>query len=44
MRTDEFIDRLGTYFVHFDIGNRYKLTFHAFVVLVERGEWEVWVS
>lgn len=39
MRTDEFIDKLGTYFIHFEIRNRYDLAFEQFVKLVEENRW-----
>lgn len=40
MRTDESIDKLGTYFTYFEIGNRYDITFEEFVTLVEENRWK----
>lgn len=37
--SDETLDKLGTYFVHFDILKRYGLTFERFTQLVSNGQW-----
>jgi hypothetical protein len=38
------IDKLGTYFVHFDIRKRFNITFEQFVQLVKLGRWKEWIS
>lgn len=37
--SDETIDKLGTYFVHFNIHARYDIPFHRFVDMVSTGQW-----
>lgn len=37
--SDETLDKLGRYFVHFDISKRYGLTFERFLQLVTNGQW-----
>ncbi len=41
---DELLDRLGTYFEHFDVGARYGITFADFVERVQRGAWLAWLA
>lgn len=41
---DEYIERLGAYFVHQDIAARWGITFEQFFKIVERGDWEDLVS
>jgi hypothetical protein len=41
---DLLLDRLGTYFVHHDILNRYGVTFENYIRWVQMGIWEAWVS
>ena len=36
---DERLERLGTYFVHFELRKRLGITFEQFVEWVERGIW-----
>lgn len=38
--TDERLDKLATYFIHFRIRERYGITFEEFVRRVEAGVWE----
>lgn len=38
---DMMLDRLGTYFVHFNIGQRFGITFEEFLKIWHRGEWNV---
>lgn len=40
----ERIDKLGTYYVYFNISERYGLTFERFVEMVDLGSWEEFVS
>jgi hypothetical protein len=42
--SDELLDRLGTYFIHFDIGARYGITFDDFVGRVQRRVWVAWLA
>jgi hypothetical protein len=42
--SDELLDRLGTYFLHFNIGARYGITFDDFVGRVQRGVWVAWLA
>lgn len=39
---DERLDKLGTYYQHFDISTRYGITFEDFVGRVQRGAWVAW--
>ena len=41
---DERLDKLGTYFVHFDINKRFGITFERFVEMVEQGTWPMWTQ
>ncbi|MGG4032988.1 hypothetical protein ABEV74_04660 [Paenibacillus cisolokensis] len=36
---DERLEKLGEYFVHFQIGERYQITFEEFVRRVVIGTW-----
>jgi hypothetical protein len=36
---DERLEKLGLYFTHFDIRERYNITFEQFVSMVENGRW-----
>jgi hypothetical protein len=38
--TDDRLHRLGNYFVHFQIEQRYSITFERFVQLVADGMWD----
>jgi hypothetical protein len=42
--TDERLDKLGTYFCHFEIHSRFGITFERFVWLVERNLWSNYVA
>ncbi len=42
--SDETLDKLGTYFIYFDIQNRYKITFKNFVKKYQKGTWEPWLA
>ncbi len=42
--TDERLERLATYFIHFNIRNRYGITFERFTHLVMIGEWKRYVT
>ena len=44
METTDRIDKLGVYFVHFKIRERFNLTFEEFVNKVDNGSWEVMVN
>ncbi|CAB4142615.1 hypothetical protein UFOVP451_33 [uncultured Caudovirales phage] len=41
--SDERIEKLGTYFVYFDIRQRYGITFERFVNIVSKGGWHEYV-
>jgi hypothetical protein len=41
---DKRIERLGQYFVYFNIHDRYNLTFERFVQLVNSGIWTEFVE
>lgn len=41
---DEYIERLGRYFVHMQIHERYSITFERFVTLVLDGRWGEYVA
>lgn len=41
---DEQLDRLGDYFERQGIYEKHQITFERFVILVQRGMWEAWVS
>jgi hypothetical protein len=36
---EDRIDRLGTYFVYFNVRERFNITFEQFVYLVDIGAW-----
>jgi hypothetical protein len=38
------IEKLGVYFIHFDIRERFDITFEQFVKLVKNGRWQEWIS
>lgn len=40
--SDERLDKLGRYFVYFDIRKKYGITFEQFVNLVAKGLWHEW--
>lgn len=42
--TDDQLDRLGTFFEHFNVHERYGLTFEQFVHKVQNGVWEAWLA
>ena len=44
MTNPDRIDKLGVYFVHFNIGDRFGLTFEEFVNKVDNGGWEVIIN
>jgi hypothetical protein len=44
MIPDDLLDRLGTYFVHFRIAERYGITFEQFVWKVLNGTWEAYLA
>lgn len=35
------IDRLGSYFVYFDLLERFNMTFEEFVITVDSGNWDI---
>lgn len=37
----ELLDRLGVYFIHMKINERYGVTFEKFVERCQRGTWEL---
>jgi hypothetical protein len=37
--TDDRLNKLGNYFVHFQIGQRFNISFERFVQLVQDGMW-----
>lgn len=37
---DELLEKLGTYFVHFEIHSRYGISFEQFIAKVREGVWE----
>ena len=37
-------ERLGVYFVHFDIHNRFNITFETFLDMVNSGAWEPFIA
>lgn len=39
---DSRLDKLGDYFVQFNIRERYNITFERFVELVASGTWDAW--
>lgn len=39
-----YLDKLGDYFVHFKIGERYSITFEQFVQRVRSGRWEAYLA
>ncbi|WP_262495866.1 hypothetical protein [Paenibacillus sedimenti] len=41
---DERLERLGTYFVHFGIRERYCITFEQFIEKVVNGAWTAWLA
>lgn len=41
---DERLDKLGKYFIHFEIGRRYGITFEIFVEKVRRGVWIAYLA
>jgi len=41
--TDDRLDKLGTYFVYFDVLKRYGITFERFIQIVDRGRWSDYV-
>lgn len=43
-RSDEQIERLGTYFVSLNIFEKYGITFDRFVQLVEANTWKEYVA
>ena len=42
--SDERLDKLGTYYVHFSINARYGITFERFVKLVTLNRWTDYVA
>jgi hypothetical protein len=38
--TDEMLDRLGNYFIYFEVMNKWGIEFHEFVSLVLKNRWE----
>jgi hypothetical protein len=40
--SDERIDKLGDYFVYFNIRERFEITFERFVQLVDSGQWSLY--
>jgi hypothetical protein len=42
--TCERIDKLGVYFIHFNVRERYGITFARFIEIVERGKWSDYVG
>lgn len=40
---DAKLDRLGKYFTYHDILKRYDLTFEQFLLMNQRGDWEVFI-
>ena len=44
MIPDDVLDRLGDYFVHFRINDRYGITFETFVRRVEAGTWVAYLA
>lgn len=41
---DVYIDKLGTYFVHHNILERFGITFETFFKMNERGDWKEFVA
>lgn len=41
---DERIDKLGRYFVYFEVRERFNITFERFIELVDSGQWEEFVK
>lgn len=37
--SDERLDRLGTYFIYFDIAERLNITFEEWIRTVDSGRW-----
>ena len=44
MRDDDRIEKLGKYFIHFNIQARFGISFHQFIIMVERGDWKELVA
>lgn len=42
--SDERLEKLGTYFVHRRIRERFGITFARFVELVDAGTWSAWIA
>jgi hypothetical protein len=40
---DKRLDKLATYFLYFNVRERYSITFERFVSIVERGGWREYV-
>jgi hypothetical protein len=40
---EERLDKLATYFIYFNIRERYGITFERFVAVVKRGGWHEYV-
>lgn len=41
---DDRLDKLGTYFCHWNIGSRYAVTFERFIKMVNNGTWSEFIS
>jgi hypothetical protein len=41
--SEKRLHKLGDYFVHFDIRNRFGITFEHFIYLNDRGLWKEWL-
>jgi len=41
---DERIDKLGKYFVHFKVRERFNITFERFIELVDNGRWKEFIA
>jgi hypothetical protein len=42
--SNERLDKLATYFIHFNVRERYGITFARFIEIVERGKWSDYVG
>lgn len=42
--SNERLEKLATYFNHFDISNRYGITFEEFTERVQRGTWVAYLA
>ncbi|GKS14741.1 hypothetical protein YDYSY3_57410 [Paenibacillus chitinolyticus] len=42
--SDELLDKLGNYFVHYGIAQHHGITFERFIREYDNGTWTLWIS